>query len=705
MPQISTVDKDKQDKKPEAPKIEIIDESVAYALGSSLYSQFTNWRDRKRKIEEQWLSNLRAYNSVYDADTRSTFDPNGSTQYIGITRMKTTAAYARLSDIIFPATGHKFWGIKPTPFPTLSSEIWAQDELEEEDEEGNRTPLTKEEALSEVTKRMTARIHDQLVENNADTLIRSAIKDACTFGSGIIKAGMITVERKKSWIEGVSEWEQVKEEHIVPGMSQPSPFDVYFDINANSVDSSIGSYERHILNKEEVRDLKNSAGFKEDVINQLVIDYPNGNHNREHHEIERQTLGNITHFGNSGYYEVLEYWGYIDGQKLRDAGVEIEGDALNAGYMANVWTSGHKVLKIQIDDSINKGKKYFVFPYEQIPNQLWGVGVPEIMMDSQDVLNAAFRRLLDDVAMTGNQLEINVDRLDDRSVNNANKIKPWKIWYRSGGDEAYNAITVHKVPSIGGELIQIIEMVRNFIDDETNLPSLISGQASQGGTPGAETASGMSMLLGAAQVVIKTVVKNIDDYLIKPLITSYYNFNMEWSDDDEIKGDMNIEALGSAILVAREVQTRSMTEFLGITANEFDMPLVKRPNILRKIAKNMGLDEDDIKSDKQLRAEAAKPDPMEEKLNDLAIEKAELENAEIQGRIDVLASEELKNNAEAKYKQEFLRQRRVKLAEDIKETRRVNKQNAIDAKEKGGKSEKTKVSGKAEPVKILNKDT
>ena len=694
MPQISDTDTDKKEKTPELPKIPITDESAVYALGSNLYKQFTYWRDRKRKIEEQWLSNLRAYNSVYDAATRSKFDPNGSTQYIGITRMKTTAGYARLVDIFFPATGHKFWGVKSTPYPTLNPEIWDKEDFT--DEEGQS--ITGDEFLDETTNRMQTRIDDQLVENDADTLIRSAIKDACTFGSGIIKAGMVRVERKKSWVRGVNEWEMVQEDHIVPGMEQPSPFDVYFDINANSVNSSIGSYERHILNKEEVRDLKDHAGFKEHVIEELITDYPNGNHNREHHEIERQSLGNITHFGNSGYYEVLEYWGYIDGKQLRDAGMHIADEFLNRGYMANVWTSGHKVIKIHLDESINKGKKYFVFPYEQIPNQLWGVGIPEIMMDSQDVLNTAFRRLLDDVAMTGNQLEINVDRLDDRSVNNANKIKPWKIWYRSGGDESYNAITVHKVPSIGGELIQIIEMVRNFIDDETNLPSLISGQTPQQGQPGAETAAGMSMLLGAAQVVIKTVVKNIDDFLVKPLIRTYYNFNMEWSDDDEIKGDMKINALGSAILIAKEVQNRGMIEFLGITANEFDMPLIKRPNILRKIATNMGMDADDIKSDKQLRAEAATPDPMEAKLNELAIEKAELENAEIQGKIDLLASEERKNDAEAKYKQEFLRQRRIKLAEDIKETRRINK----EKREEGKGGEGKKVSGKSEPVKILN---
>ncbi len=690
MPEIK--DKDKVKVK----KIDIKDESEIYALGSKLYSRFEYWRDRKRDIEEQWLKNLRAYHSVYESSISSNFDANGSKQYIGITRMKTTAAYSRIIDVIFPNTGYKFWGIKPTPFATLDKNIWTQDELVDE-ETGEKVP--DEIVLDETTKRMSQRIDDQLIEANADALIRAAIKDACIFGSGVIKSGTVRVTTSKNWVQGVNEWEMVKEDDIVPGLDQPSPFDVYFDINASTPESSIGTYERHILNKSEVRDLKTMAGFREQVIDELIEDYPNGNHNREHHEIERQTLGNINHFGNSGYYEILEYWGRVDGAQLLAAGMDVDREQLSQEFMCNVWISGHKVIKILIDDSVNKNRKYFVFSYEQIPNQLWGVGVPEIMMDSQDVLNAAFRRLLDDVAMTGNQLEINVDRLDDRSVHNANKIKPWKIWYRSGGDDAYNAITVHKVPSMGNDLIAIIEMVRNFIDDETNLPSLLSGAAPTQGTPGAETSSGLSQLMGAAQIVIKAVIKNIDDFLIQPLINAYYQFNMEWARDESIKGDMKVEAQGSTILIAREVQNKNMTDFLAITANEFDMPLVRRPNILRKIAGNMGFEaEDVIKTDKQIAKEAAEPDPMEVKLQELAIEKAELENAEIQGKIDVLRSERDKNISEAKYKGEFLRQRRIKLAEDIKLARRQAEEDRKKDKE-GGKS---KVSGKAKPVKILN---
>jgi hypothetical protein len=679
--------------------VEIKDESEIYALGSRLHKQFCMWRDKKWKIEDQWLRNLRAYNSVYEADVRSQFDPNGSTQYIGITRMKTTAAYARLIDIFFPNTGHKFWGIKPTPYATLDKSIWQQDELT--DEKGEKVP--DEIVLDETTKRMSTKIDDQLTEANAPTLIRAAIKDACTLGSGVIKAGMVRVVTSKNWVQGPTEWEMVKEDDIVPGLDQPSPFDVYFDINASSPNSSIGVYERHVLNREEVRDLKDLPGFRDEIIDELIDHYPNGNHNRLQHEIERQTLGNITHFGDSGYYEVLEYWGYCDGKDLRDAGMVVSEDQLKEGFMCNVWISGHKVIKILIDDSVSAARKYFVFPYEQVSNQLWGVGVPEIMADSQDVLNAAFRRLLDDVAMTGNQLEINVDRLDDRSVNNANKIKPWKIWYRTGGDEAYNAITVHKVPSIGPELIQIIEMVRNFIDDETNLPSLISGQAPAQGTAGAETSSGLSQLMGAAQIVIKSVVKNIDDFLVTPMINTYYHFNMEWARDESIKGDMKITSLGSEILIAREVQNKNMTDFLTITANEFDMPLVRRPNILRKIASNMGFEaEDVIKTDKQIQKELATPDPVEEKLKELAIEKAELENSEIQSRISVLQSERDKNISEAKYKGEFLRQRRIKLAEDIKLARKQQEIDAKAAKEGATGDVKKKIKVKAKPVKILN---
>ena len=47
-------------------------------------------------------------------------------------------------------------------------------------------------------------------------------------------------------------------------------------------------------------------------------------------------------------------------------------------------------------------------------------------------------------------------------------------------------------------------------DESTGLPSFSHGQTGVSGV--GRTASGISMLMGAAQLSIKTVIKNIDDY-------------------------------------------------------------------------------------------------------------------------------------------------------------------------------------------------
>ena len=56
------------------------------------------------------------------------------------------------------------------------------------------------------------------------------------------------------------------------------------------------------------------------------------------------------------------------------------------------------------------------------------------------------------------------------------------------------------------------------------------------------TASGISMLMSAANGSIRNVVKNIDDYLLAPLGKAFFGFNMQFDFDKEIKGDLEIKA-------------------------------------------------------------------------------------------------------------------------------------------------------------------
>ncbi len=77
--------------------------------------------------------------------------------------------------------------------------------------------------------------------------------------------------------------------------------------------------------------------------------------------------------------------------------------------------------------------------------------------------------------------------------------------------------------------MQLFDKARQLADESTGLPSFSHGQT--GITGVGRTASGISMLMGAASGHIKTVIKNVDDYLLRPLGEGFFRFNMQFDFD------------------------------------------------------------------------------------------------------------------------------------------------------------------------------
>ena len=69
------------------------------------------------------------------------------------------------------------------------------------------------------------------------------------------------------------------------------------------------------------------------------------------------------------------------------------------------------------------------------------------------------------------------------------------------------------------------------------------------------------MQLGVAALPTKVVIKNIEDDCIKPVIKSIYDFVMKWSDNEDCKGDMNVEVKCSSVLLAKEARTQQLMQF------------------------------------------------------------------------------------------------------------------------------------------------
>jgi len=179
-------------------------------------------------------------------------------------------------------------------------------------------------------------------------------------------------------------------------------------------------------------------------------------------------------------------------------------------------------------------------------------------------------------------------------------VYPGKIFRRQSGQTG-QAIHGLKFPNTANENLMMFDKFRQLADESTGIPSYSHGQTGIQSTT--RTAAGMSMLLGAAALNIKTVIKNIDDYLLRPLGESLFSWNMQFNKDSKkIRGDLVIKARGTSSLMQKEVRSQRLMTFMQVASNPALAPFVKFHTILKEVAKSMDIDPDQVINDPEKAA-------------------------------------------------------------------------------------------------------
>lgn len=594
------------------------------SLGSILKAKYTEYKDARDNIEDDWIEDLRAFMGQYDPDVLSKIQSKGdrSQVYVGLTRTKVLAAYSRITDLLFQP-GQDFFSIEKTPIskqPVVERQLAEKAALEiqqaaeqvgtaglEELVMARLQELTEEveEETDRRVENMLQAILDQSKESNLEQKMKDAIMEQVIFGTGAMKAGTLKVEKDHMYMtneEGVPEL--YIEEYPMPEMEAVSIFDLYPDPHATSVNDMRDIFRRHIISRTEFNALKDYPGFNVDLINECIEMNPEGNHDEAQHEIDRRNIANVNDSNtNTEKFEVLEFWGSLNGYDLQDAGIEFgEEDDLSMEYDANIWIVSGKVIKAQLNPLPGGVIPYFIFPYEKNPHAFWGTGVPRMMRDSQATMNAATRIYLDNVALSsGPMVEVNTDIM--ASGEDPTELYPWRVFLREGGDGNQPMVRFYQPQSNSPALVSVIELFRRFADETTALPSYTHGQTQSSLN---RTATGISILMSNANIVLKSVIKNIDDFLTQPMIRSLYDWNMTWNQDKNVKSDMRIIAKGSTALIQKEVQSQRLLQFLSLINNPIDAQMVDREKLLTDIAKSLDIDPDEvIKSQEELMNEQA----------------------------------------------------------------------------------------------------
>ena len=608
-------------------------EQEIMSLGSRLSDVFTEYKDSRKETENEWLSDLRQFQGLYEPDVLARLNESGarSKVFVGLTRTKVMAAYSRIVDLLFQH-GDSFFGIEPTPIPQLDplkmmqmremavSQVIAASGMSPEQNEDlivARLQELEEEFLEaekeiaiKAADQMKVEIHDQLIEANAEQKLKEAILESCIFGSGAIKAGTVRIDRVQSYsrvadpMTGAMGFALSQIEKAMPEVESVSIFDLYPDPYCTNLDDCEGLFRRHVLTRSQLRDLADRPGFDADMIRYLIKNNRQGNHTEEEHERTRRRIAGINeHAESSNRFEVIEYWGEIDGHELEEHGVEMPEDAdLSEYFSACVWFSGGKVIKVMLNPIMGYKIPYHIFPYEKSPHQFWGTGVPRMMRDSQVTMNAATRIWIDNLALSsGPMMEVNTDLL--AAGEDPTDIHPWRVFLREGGDGSMPAVRFYQPIANANGLNQIVELFRRFADETTSLPSYTHGEQTRSLN---KTATGISMLMGAANVALKSTIKNIDDFLLEPMIEALFHFNMEFGTNEKAKGDLKVIPRGSTALVQKEVQSQRLLQFLSLVSNPMDAAMIDRTQLLRDIAQSLDIDPDEvIKSEERLQAEQA----------------------------------------------------------------------------------------------------
>ena len=625
-----------------------LEEDLQQNLVGLIKDRFVSSEAARIPDEGRWLTAYHNYRGLYAKNIRFR-ESEKSRVFVKITKTKVLAAFGQLVDVIFGANKFPI-GVSETKVPEgvlehahldinnppPGLETTTEEVTQEEEEEnpfdvgyegdnkvlkpgatfgkGNFDPLEiekeaeKEGLLSEglspipqalelnpaqkAARRMEKLIHDQIEESNGASEIRNSLFESALFGTGIIKGPFNFNKTLHHWQENEEGERSYSPVSVrVPRLEFVSIWDFFPDPNATSISEGEYIIHRHRLNRTQLRGLGKMPYFNKDEIRDCLQLGPNYIEKGYEQELKDSKTSDSS---DVGQFEVLEYWGVMDAEYCRQVGLDLPEDIDDLDEVQiNAWVCNDKLLRSVVNPFTPFRIPYHAFSYEKNPYSFFGIGVAENMDDSQKIMNGHARMAIDNLALSGS-LVFDVD--ETALVGGQNmEIYPGKVFRRQAGVPG-TAINGLKFPNTSQENMMMFDRFRQLADEQTGIPSYSHGQT--GVQSMTRTASGMSMLLGAASLNIKTVIKNLDDFLLKPLGEAYFQWNMQFLESKlDIKGDLEVKATGTNSLMQKEVRSQRLTTFLQTVQNPAVAPFVKINKLISELAYSLDLDPEELLND------------------------------------------------------------------------------------------------------------
>lgn len=605
------------------------------ALGVRLYSLAQEQVQQRQQTEERWYRDVRQFNGQYDPGMFGEDEKQfGSRVFVPLTRRLCGLVEARLFDVLFPSD-ERSYVIKPTPVPDLEEAMALADKLPPDSMlETPDGPLSvgavKQSiaALMEEAKRrcdgMQREIDDQLAECSYPKHARDVIHETVVYGTGVIKGPVPMFRTTKRWSKaGDGAYVLSLERKPLPEAARVDLWNFFPDMSATHIREAEFVFERHYLTRQQASALQDMPDVDTDALRELLGAPPATPTNNYR---ERLRAINGASGARDSRYEVWEYHGPLDAQELIDCGCEVEDDPLKT-YTGIVWfADGGLVLKAALNPLDTNEHPYSVYTWQQDESSIFGFGLPYEVRDTQESANSAFRAMLDNMGLCVKP-QVVVDDTAIEPVDQSWGLSPGKAWrMKKPGSDVRAAMQFVEINARFPELQAIFGMSKQLIDEVGTLPAFLQGQDSPARM---QSATQSSIEWTAANLWVRRAVRNWDDDIVSPMITRFFDWNMQYSEKEEIKGDSRVQALGIAALVELEGQAQRLQAFMQ-TASNMGIPPSSQMSIMREFARSFKLDPDKVlpteaEIEKMKAAEQAQGPKTDPAMAKLELDKARME--------------------------------------------------------------------------------
>lgn len=437
-------------------------------FGNGVEAEAEEFERIRKPVELRMLEDMRQYHGAEEPfdklNKKTSSESAGSDLNVNITRKKTNAAEARLSDMLFPSDD-KNWAITPSPVPLMAIDGFpksapnqplppppqpqAQQPQQAQAAPNQPIPeavgptgqatqptpeglmqmapqggdpaqqptqtlvpdetLTKEEAAERDAKArsglMEQTIDDQLTECGYAISGREAIRSGCLLGTGVLKGPVLLGKGRRAWVK--KEDDRGNSAYVIKEVADNSPgfefvpaWDFFPTMSATRIEDSEVTFQRHWMTRRDLIRLSKRDDFLKDQIRRVLRNSPN--RTPPDYLTQLRNMSNIAAVGDENRYVVWERHGPVSIPDLQACGV-IDKDAEIDPldeYQGVVWVCQGIVIKAAVNPMDTEDQPFSVFCFEKDDSCIFGYGVPFLMRQAQKVVRRAWQMIMDNAGLS-----------------------------------------------------------------------------------------------------------------------------------------------------------------------------------------------------------------------------------------------------------------------------------------------------------------